>query len=343
MQKLIRLLALGLVLTACQKPSDGPSKLDHYLDRLSGAIDSPIASTRPGALPRLNSAPLTPLVLPTADLGVLDFLSLSDCALQVNLARRNSSLGRVAGASQRLLLDLEFLRLAPACIDKLRDRGDPDLARQIEAAFTTRRTHLPAAIYNAVLGGSEYRDFWKIPAVLGNYPLNTGGDLPAALQVIDNQSAAWLAGDYRVTPTPHLEDLLATLRSGDGGTLLLAASYQHEALAEANLALGEASPLCPFGTTTQRALTLRNVVAKYFAADTQQWLAELSRREVSLMQPLRALEARLSTVLPREYTGWQQQRDAHLASLRRTPRAHVEAIQAVFRECPGSIAGTQGQ
>jgi hypothetical protein len=62
------------------------------------------------------------LDIPSGTLDALDLVSLSGCNVQATIGKRNSSLGRHAKPSQRLLLELEYLRLAPQCINLLRDR-----------------------------------------------------------------------------------------------------------------------------------------------------------------------------------------------------------------------------
>lgn len=147
----------------------------------------------------------------------LDFLALSGCALQATLGRRSSRLGVRARDSQRLLLDLEYLRLAPACIDFQRARGDRALATALEQAGALKRRQLPAAIYNATLGSDEYREFWQRPALApADEP---GGGASAGLQAISNQARRWLAGDWRAD-NREFEILLGEVGSGAGAALL---------------------------------------------------------------------------------------------------------------------------
>jgi hypothetical protein len=143
----------------------------------------------------------------------LDFLALSGCALQANLGRRSGRLGARARDSQRLLLDLEYLRLAPACIDFQRARGDRALATALEQAEALKRRQLPAAIYNATLGSDEYREFWQRPALAPTDESGYGAS--AGLQAISNQVRRWLAGDWRAD-NREFEILLGEVGSGAG-------------------------------------------------------------------------------------------------------------------------------
>ena len=94
-------------------------------------------------------------------LDALDFLALRGCALQVTIGKRNSSLGRLAPPSQALLLDLEFLRLAPACIDQLRAQQETELADLLRSAANHKRADLPRRVFNATLGAEEFQSFWQ--------------------------------------------------------------------------------------------------------------------------------------------------------------------------------------
>jgi hypothetical protein len=73
--------------------------------------------------------------LPPGKLGALDFLAISGCEVQVTIGKRNSSLGRMAKESQRLLLELEYLALAPECIDYQRRQGRSGVADTLEQAW----------------------------------------------------------------------------------------------------------------------------------------------------------------------------------------------------------------
>ena len=154
------------------------------MQRLGGALDVATPDTqRP--LPLLPPRPgELQLAVPRDSIGGLDFLALRGCALQVTVGRRNSSLGRFAPPSQRLLLELEFLRLAPDCIVTLRQRDNAELADTLAAARQRKQRLLPLRIYNATLASDEFRSLWQTPAALGNYPASTNGTPPAALEAI---------------------------------------------------------------------------------------------------------------------------------------------------------------
>ena len=111
-------LIASLVVSSCSEREVGAAKLANYIERLSTAAETGIVERGQNISQRVDlpSDLDTDSLTATGSLSLIDFLSLSGCELQANIAKRNTSMGRTASASQRLILDLEFLRLAPACV-----------------------------------------------------------------------------------------------------------------------------------------------------------------------------------------------------------------------------------
>jgi len=324
-------------LWGCAEPSKGPSLLDDYTSRLGRALDTSGVEAPLVAPPRINDADLAALPIASSDLGMLDFLALSGCELQVNIGRRNSSLGRNASASQQLLLDVEFLALVPPCIASIKDE-QPELAETLTTAQRNKQQQLPTRLYNAILAGPEYRQFWSLPRALGDYPDQTAGDVVDSLERLMRMSSDWLEGNYRLDYPVELD--LSVLRQGDGGDLLLAAATQERALAVASGLLEQrvtARPLCPGGRKTEAAQITETVVLKYFTQDVQGWLAQLNRRQQQLLTPIHALETMLGGVLPSNYQHWQGLRNQLLEGLSTRPKAHVSSIKKALAGCPTPI------
>ncbi|MEE4144377.1 MAG: DUF3080 family protein [Halieaceae bacterium] len=344
----LALALLALVMAACGVR--GPdAAYDQYLGRLArtlatapGQPETPVATALPA--PRELHLAIQP-----GNLDALDFLALSGCAVQITIGKRNSSLGRLARDSQRLLLELEYLQLAPACIDYQRERGDNALADTLQRAWTLKRRQLPASIYNATLGGAEYREFWKkSPVAAADYPANTGSAVIASLEAINGHARRWLAGDF-TADNRAFEILLGEVATGDGGALLQALAVQDGALTAANHTVEarlERGPLCSPGIRPAAADILPNVIRKYFIAGIQPRAAALNRRLQELMPPVRALEQMLGTALPPPYRQWRDQRDAGLARWADAPRRHVTLLQDLQRPCgtnPGQAGTPQSE
>jgi len=335
--RLLLLLAGCVFLGGCGQPLSGPSTLDRYLQRLSGAAEVALDPLPP----HNNLAPpraLERAIPPPQQIDLIDFLSLSGCELQINLGRRNSQLGRSASPSQRLLLDLEFMRLAPACADFLRQRQEAALADTIERASKQRLDWLPLTIHQAVLAGPEWEAFWSAPTHLANYPRATDSRIVETLSRLTMMIETWVAGDWMAS-NRDFELLLSALRAGDGGALLMSMDLVERQLTRANDMLERAnreSPLCPFGSHTTRSRAIETVVQQFFIGEVQPWLVRLRQRKELLSAPIVALEAPLIDAQPDRYRDWVRRRDAKMERQARLTRNHVRVIQAALSQCGAS-------
>lgn len=331
-------LLLTLTLNACGS-SGNEATLDTYLARLArplGTSANPVAA-HVDAPPRAEALMLN---IASDSLDGLDFLRLRGCALQATVARRNSSLGRVAPPSQRLLLELAFLREAPPCINKLDSDGERELAGQLRGAIKRKTAQLPRLIFNATLASIEFRDFWRATRLPPDYPSNTNSLVVTALEHIVSDSRRWLAGDYAADER-RFELALSTVAQGDGGELLRALQLQHHALSQANRLIEQRlaqGPLCRTGLKPDAADVLRTVARKYFVGEVQRWSANLGQRFHALNPPFTTLENTLSGVLPPSYRQWQVARNELLSEGMDAPAAHVSQLQALLGSCYAAFA-----
>ena len=324
-----------LLLTGCDQSDSGLAHLTEYLSRLSTVTGTALESQ---ALPRFDLAPPLPDkegYATNQQIDLIDFLSLTGCSLQVNLGRRNTQLGRTASPSQRLLLDLEFLDLAPACIELLETRGDTELAATIRVASDDREQALPSAVFDAVLLGAEWRAFWHADSTLGDYPQQTSSVVEQTVTSLSAMTAPWLNGNWSAD-NRAFELLLSDVRAGDGGELLLATSQLVWALERANALLTKTQserPLCPFGQSTERSRALQRVVQQFFVGNVQPWVVSLRRRAELIHEPTQRLETVLTNSVTQPYQDWVMARDALLLQLTRMTRQHVQAVQATLTNC----------
>lgn len=322
------------LLVACQSGTpDEPYA--NYLDRLGRTLSVAVPAITFSPIPRLPRPAQLRLDISSGSLDALDFLAISGCAVQVTIGKRNSSLGRMARASQQLLLELEFLLLAPECIAWQRKQGEAALADTLQAAWQTKRQQLPRLVFNATLGGEEYRALWRIPVNPGDYPAGTSSRVLTALTAINGQVQRWLEGDYRADNL-QFEILLSEVATGDGGALLQALSRQGDWLEAADSMIAtrmQKGPLCRPGIRPQSADILRNVVRKYFIGDIQPRAAALGSRQYELLPAVRALEDMLTDTLPTHYESWRVARHARLTELVAAPQRHVEQLITIQRPC----------
>ena len=332
-------LIASLVISSCAEREVGAAKLADYVERLSTAADIDIGmvegsqdSSRRVDLPfDLDTASLAS----TGSLSLIDFLSLSGCELQANIAKRNTSMGRTASASQRLILDLEFLRLAPACVTLMKDKGVDSVADTLRENIELRRTNLATRIFSATLAGPEWRKFWEQPMFLGSYPESASGDSAQALWELSERVQRFLDHDWSAADE-DLEALLSLIRTNSGGQLLAAAALQSDYLERANDILRRAvseGTYCKSEAITEAGTITKTVVAKYFAADVQRWSAQVSQRHYEIQSALIALETHLTATLPQRYKDWVTERGALLHRLYAAPREHVAVIKKTVNAC----------
>ena len=179
-------LAAVIVLAACGQRSPQPPPGETH--KLS-VVKPPSLGPGPDALR---------LALEPDNLESLDFFALRGCALQTTLGKYQSALGRGASDSQRLLLDLEYLHLAPACIEHRQLQGQTELANALVEVQNLKRVQLPAIIFNATLANTEFHQFGQQPATPTVQPAQQQQAL-SAVQAITVLLQRWLAGDYRAS------------------------------------------------------------------------------------------------------------------------------------------------
>ncbi len=307
-----------------------------YLDRLGRTLEQEAhsASPAPPIFRRPRTSQLRIDIAPDK-LGALDFLDLRGCELQVTVGKRNSSLGKLARDSQRLLLELEYLRLAPPCVAWLREQGDTTLAEQLEQSWHRKKRQLPAVIFNATLANEEFQQFWKPNRPAPEYPDNTASTVISALETIDALALQWLSGDYRADNL-EFEILLYRVSTGDGGTLWRSLAHQQAWLGAANQLVQQRQaqgPLCGPQLRPQAADILPVVIRKFFIDGIQPRAAQLGQRQYQLLAPVSSLESRLSETLPPDYVRWQTARDADLEQLTGAPMRHVIQLQKILESC----------
>ena len=337
---LLRSLLLLCLLSGCAEPDTGPDKLIEYLKRLERVTGISMPPQTP--FPRALDLPLAPFPTPpeSNQINLIDFLSLSGCELQINLGHRNTQLGRTASPSQKLLLALEFIQLAPACSALLRERGNLELATTLDLASRGHQRALPLSIANAILMGPEWKAFWERPKALAHYPATTSSQIVAALGQLTALYSQWLATqsltDDWATSSREFELLLSQLRAGDGGELIMAFSIVARDMARATamlIKMNETAPLCPLGQLTERSKAFENIVSRFFVGDIQPWLVALRQRRELLLPPVQQLERPLLAVIPDQYGQWADERDQLLSGHTTLIKRHISAIQIALSGC----------
>lgn len=325
----IQCVLLVLILSGCAEPD--PYQLGDYVLRLSRVLETDVPSFEPAEIPQVPRIRDVRFEPPTAGVDIIEFLRLGECELQQWIADRNSSLGRLAPASQRLVYELNFLRLADTCIQTLAE-DHPSLAEELDAVRERKREALPRLIWQSVLAGPEFRDYWRHRH--SHWSQLNQPEVTSSLAYLDSQVSRWLAGHFEVSG-PRLELALSTLRAGDGGTLLGGSAEVVGRLVQANqmieTRLGRRA-LCFEGMVTTRREVLRNVVGLY-TGPVQRGINRLVEARYDQMTVIRQIEARLADAEPMAYQTFRRKRDALLASATESSKEHVEALRPVLTQC----------
>ncbi|CAA0126248.1 Uncharacterised protein [Halioglobus japonicus] len=321
------------LLQACQ--NGGPdSPFKRYLNQLDLALPGPVHGIETSAA---TPAPMADqLQLPVSASGIegLDALQLSGCAVQANIRKRQTSLGLFAKPSQRLILELEYLRLVPACIGRLQADNTHALADKLEAARLKIQAQLPIRIFNATLGSDEYRAFWlKAPAV-GGYPHSDTSATTAALEAINSLAQRWLGGDYRVHNL-DLELSLSAIAGGEGGQALAAWARQIDWLAAADRVIAQqglsTTVLCRERNDNAISHRRTELARSYFIDVIQPLTSDAKSYYQSVAAPVTALEKQLDRALAPRYRHWVTSRNQYTAALTRAPTLHLEHMEHLMQ------------
>lgn len=334
------LLLCGALVGSAQgcQPRGADPTFDGYLGTLAAALSlNPPASQSGRVLPPPSPGSIE-LSVPNIGLERLDIMALRGCAVQGNIIRRDTSLGRAAKPSQQLLLALEFLRLAPQCIQYLRGRDDA-LAELLQNGWQQQQAQLPALIFNATLGGDEYGAFWRATRVAGGYPRVSAGETRAALQSIEALARRWLEGDYRAEGR-DFELWLAAVAGGAGGAQWETLSRRGDALVAADRMLvrrGVSAMRCGDvaqnnandNASAQLPIALRND----FQRDVLPTYSRSLKIYRELQRPIAALEAQLDPELPPFYRNWMVERNQSLDTLIVAPQQHLQKLEQLLHTC----------
>lgn len=329
-------LTLCVLLTSACGGDAAEHRFEDYHQRLARSLKLDTVereeTAEPARRPRKRE-----LMLEQAEvkISMIEFLRLYDCAVHEVIGERNSVLGKVAPASQRLFGDLAFLQLAPDCVEHLRAASHQYLANTLEEAIAAKRANLPIAIANATLASEEFAGLWQLPMSLGEFPADGGRALIDELAYIESQVARWLAGDPEHDPV-RFEKALGAIRHGQAGALLMAAALTRSRLDAANQLIQlrrQARPLCFNGKPSNQGRILHRVITEFFIGEIQVWLARVNALRYDLMRPFLALETQLHSVQTAAYRDWRSRRDSQLDWLSSASRDHVAAVRPILVSC----------
>lgn len=312
-----------LALAGCGSDSH-QADLDDYLTRIArvteGRAELPEAIPLPGYPPRRALV----LKIPRRTIGVVQFIEVHGCDMGALVGFRNSPLGRVQAASQRLGYETALLSAAERCVPE----GEDWLAE----LAADKRAALPALFWNATFAAREMR------IALGSAAEPAGGDFADILRGLNDTFTRVQSGAF---DSGRFEGLLARLRAGSwaGPARDDWARWRRYLDASSTLLRQSMPGICLNRQPTPAVRRLENVFRKLYVERIQPELAGRMAEQQAWVTELGRLAERVSAVQPPAFRGWHRavlSPDHGASEWRRTRQAvaeHVEAWQAVFAHC----------
>ncbi|MFY0675896.1 MAG: DUF3080 family protein [Neptuniibacter sp.] len=339
-----------LCLSGCEKnpPED---MLENYTSRLSRVLE-----IQHDLQPAPN-VPLFPLrrdrIMPTQEIreGLIDVLNLKQCHLIQLIAERNSSLGKVYSASQKMVYELKFYAAIRRCLETVKQQGtpDPDLVKQLNDIYQIKDQNLSAEIWNGIYTSSEVENNFSI----GEKPISLEADGSNSSMLNAYATLATLSDLALNRNTSELPDFIQDIeplyeklhrnRSGARivASLVLITQYLDQAstLIEQRL---KQKPVCFNGKISQKAKILQNVFYKYYAGEVQPYMGNVHKHALTWLDLNTKMFKNLTTSgieLSPAVTAYYQrviQRNSEqsLWSEYESARGrHIEAWQSVLKQC----------
>ncbi len=316
--------ALVLLLAgACQQESP-QAPFEDYLGRVARLTERQVQVAEPQPGPRYPPRRALELDIPRRTINVAEFFDLHGCDMGALVGYRNSPLGRVQQASQRLGYETAWLAGAEAC--------GAEAAGWLAEVRMEKRQRLPALFWNATFAAAEMR------TALGGAAAPAQGNLADLVRGLNDSYDRVLEGNFDLG---EFERRLGRLQQESWlGPARRGWSRWRRYLDAAADALDQAAPdMCLNGRPTPRARRLQTVFRKFYVGDIQPLLAETMRRHEAWITELARLLGRLEAVRPPAFDAWYERvlSPAHADSeWRRTQRAvvaHAEAWQRLFARC----------
>ncbi|MFW5824708.1 MAG: DUF3080 domain-containing protein [Marinobacter sp.] len=340
-------LALTGALAGCNPFSAPESMMDEYVERTARVLDQPFELTPVPATDPLPRRRERVLQMPAVELGILDFLSLFGCELQVVAGERASILGRVMQPANRLRYELRFIETAGDCLP---DIDDEELREDVAEAILSKRESLPVAVWNATWGVEEVEGlFTRSEGLLPLEPEPGIQNLSADLARLNALVAPLLEGDTDVR-LDDLGEIHQQWQAHDApGQLILTARMLITRLDDASEVIEarlEGRPLCLGGKPNNQSDIVQGMFFSVFIERVQPYLARVRRARDNLIRPLSELAAQQEAVMPQAFQGWYDRYlrldgESLWAELDASQQRHIGLWQKQLEQC-GLRPGAQG-
>ncbi|NWN82481.1 MAG: DUF3080 family protein [Halomonas sp.] len=332
-------IALTLMLSGCDGGGASDLLLRDYHAALAERLDvAPPEHAQPrniGAFPELRERRLS---VPETRESLLNVYALRECHITTLVAEHNSTLGRVAPASQRWQYELALWQRLASCRNSgVADRLAADDRARLERLTTTKRRQLPLATWNGLFGSEEWaKNFSRVSSPLEPDTLAPPGEQLAALDYLHRLSRAPFETGLSLPDPEALEDHLQALNERSyTAQLLRTLVLGEQRLEEANALLDKAlaSPgHCPSEDLIARPRQIPEFerLAGWVAAlddAATRWLAGLTPLFESVENPPQAVQEYRRAWLSRH------EAEAPFTRFRRAWQGHLERRERLASRC----------
>lgn len=335
-------MLLSLSVAGCAGNDSPEARFDDYLSRLARTLDV----ARPAlAVPTARLYPAKrdlqlPVEAPRT--GWIGLFQLHRCGLVNLVSERNSILGRVAPAHERLAYESELLAGLLACRADLASEGgdDVEFSASLDELIAIKRQAVPRIFWNRTLGGDGAAHLFSLAGrPPSTTPTAAGRDSRAALEVLTQAgqrlaNGATLRADELASTYQRLEN------STYGGQLQRAAIDAAAALNTARTLIERRlarRPICFNGQPSRRGRTLQTILLEVYGPRVQAYLADLVRAGRQWRATVSALVGVQRVPIP---SAWGAYRQATLApdrgvwaQLDTAIRRHTERWQDMLGDC----------
>lgn len=328
-----------LVLAGCDPFGAPDDMMEEYVERVARVLDLPPEFSD---LPAVESLPRPrdrTLVIPTTELGMLDFLSLYGCELQRVVGEKTSIMGRVMQPLNRLRYEVRFIEAARECLPSIEN---DEFASDLQKAIESKQKSLPLAVWNATWGVEEVESLFTLAK--GRLPVESraGADLTNDLRRLNQTVAALNTGnldqDLEYLGAVH-QRWLSEHKAGqliNSARLLIARLADGTALMTKRL---DSTPLCLGGQPNEQARIVQSMFFSVYIEKIQPYLASVRRHRDALVAPLTELARQQREVMPASFESYYQgtlsmtAKDGLWQRLDREVQQHTEAWQALLEQC----------
>ena len=264
--------------------------LDDYAQRMSNVLDTEITVSSPENL-LVRFPEKRDRIIATTDIrqGLWEVLDFRQCDMLSIISERNSSLGKVMPASQKMRYELRFIKSLQDCRALIADVKDLDETQikfqtRLQEIYEIKQRNLPAEIWNGIYSSAEITGHFKLAAEPFSLDLSVDSDsitkIHKAVERFAYLATFTKIGGTTIELPEWLDDIeteYAALHHSDFGSQVIATmpmlTHTLNNVAGAINTRLKQKPFCYKGHKPKRATVLSNVFQKFYVQQVQPYMA----------------------------------------------------------------------